>query len=92
MAKYESIKNDLYKFWENNPEKQKKEIADHFIVLGYAKSTVYNWIKSLETNGSLERKISCGRPVIIASKANIRYIKKGSIIVLVVLNIVLLES
>ena len=65
----------MYKFYKNNPKKTKFEIANHFIALGYAKSSVYRWIKCIENNKSLERKKGSERVVKIATKENIRSIK-----------------
>ena len=41
MKKNISVDKDLYKFYKNNPKKTKFEIANHFIALGYSKSSVY---------------------------------------------------
>lgn len=75
MGKYDSIKKDLYKFVNNNPLKTKFEIANHLIQLGYAKASVYRWIRCVENHKPLERKKGSRRVSKIASKANIRYIK-----------------
>lgn len=76
MKQNQSIKKELYKFFNNNPEKSKKEIAEHFISMGYAKSSVYRWIDLVENGDTLERKVGSGRPVKIATNGNIKDIIK----------------
>ena len=68
MAKYGPIKRDFYKFLENNHNIKKKALVDHFKALGYAQSNIYRWINIIETEGTIERKIS-GRPLKSPSKA-----------------------
>jgi transposase len=75
MGKNSEVKTILYKFYENNQDLPKKDIAEHFIALGYPKSSVYRWISCLEKKKSLERKKGSGRPAKIASKSNIIKIK-----------------
>lgn len=76
MGKYDHAKTELYKFYEKNPDKSRKEIASHFIAMGYTKSSVYRWMRSIEENGTANRKVGSGRPAKIATKSNIQKIKR----------------
>ena len=72
MAKYESEKNNLYKFMIENPEMKKKDIAEKFIGISASKTTVYLWIEQVKENGTLKRKIAPGRPAKISTKGKTR--------------------
>ena len=76
MKSNDSAKDVLYKYYHENREKSKFEIASHIIALGYPKSSVYRWINILEQGKSLVRKKGSGRPKKIATKSNIRKIEK----------------
>lgn len=76
MAKYQPMKDQLYGYMLENPDKEKKEIVEHFATIGINRRTIYRWISTIETTGTIQRKISCGRPVTIGTKPSIRWLKK----------------
>jgi transposase len=76
MAKYKSVKEALYNFMKENPELETSSIAECFIGPLAPERSVYRWIKQVKDKGTLERKISSGRPVKIATTVNIRKLKK----------------
>jgi transposase len=69
-------KIDLYKIIKNNQNKSRSELVQHFVSLGFVKSTVYRWLKKIEVEKSLERKKGSGRPVRVATKHNIQKIAR----------------
>ena len=71
MAKFDFVKQQLYKFRSDNRNLTKEQVSKHFIALGYAKSTVYRWVYQMEHGNLLNRTKSTGRPVKIATKRNI---------------------
>lgn len=51
----------IYEYRKNNPNHPKSQIIQHFIKLGYQKSTVYNILKRFETSMRSERKRGSGK-------------------------------
>ena len=76
MKKHEGFKNLVYIFMKNNPNKRKSEVADRFMAIGIKRATIYRWIKLVEEKKSIKRKKGSGRPVKVATRANILRIKK----------------
>ena len=76
MKKYLGIKSDLDKYIKMNPNLSKNAVANHFIALGYAKRSIYRWIRQIEETGTIETKKYTGRPVSIATKGNMKKITK----------------
>ena len=76
MAKNETIKNKLYKYMNKNPKMETNAIFQHFVGPLVSKRTLYHWIKQVKETGTLDRKISTGRPIKIATKTNIKTLKK----------------
>ena len=76
MAKDKTLKSRVYQFYAENIDKGKNYIAKHFLDEGVPKATVYRHIKSAEQNEPVERKVGSGRKPQIASKTNIRKVKK----------------
>jgi transposase len=74
MKKHECFKNLVYIFMKNN--KRKSEVADRFKAKGIKRATIYRWIKLVEEKKSIKRKKGSGRPVKVATRANILRIKK----------------
>jgi len=66
----------VYQFYADNIDKGKKFVAKHFLDEGVPKATVYRHIKSAEQNKPVGRKIGSGRKPHIATKPNIRKVKK----------------
>lgn len=48
-------------FWEKNPNKTKSEIFHHFSEMGFKKTFIYNAIKLLENQKSMDRKPGSGK-------------------------------
>ncbi len=61
MAKYDHLKETLYKFYNNNRNLSRKEIFDKFHDLGAPKRTLNRWLASLEQNKTLARENGSGR-------------------------------
>ena len=59
-------------FMQNNPNKRKSEVADRFMAIGI-KRAIHRWIKLVEEKKSTK---GSGRPVKIATRANILRTKK----------------
>ena len=76
MAKYESVKKELYKFMNENKEMKTNDIANRFIGPLAKRRSVYRWIQQHRETGTLERKIATGRPTKIATKGNVKKIEK----------------
>lgn len=76
MAKDPTLKKRVYQFYAENIDKGRHFVAKHFIEENVPKATVYRHIKSAEENKPLERKVGSGRKPRIATKENIRKIKK----------------
>ena len=72
MAKFDHVKNQLYKFRTDNANLSKDQVAKHFIMLGYAKASVYRWLQQIENGDLFNRKKSTGRPVKFDTKTNIK--------------------
>jgi len=92
MAKFDHVKNQLYKFRTDNANLSKDQVAKHFIMLGYAKASVYRWLQQIENGDLYNRKKSTGRPVKFAMKTNIKKMQVFLIIKLAVLSALLPES
>ena len=61
MAKYDHLKETLYKFYNNNRNLSRKEIFDKFHDLGAPKHTLNRWLASLEQNKKLASENGSGR-------------------------------
>ena len=72
---YESLKNDLYKFVQENPSMPKNQVVARFTGIGYKKRSIYRWLSTIEQEKSLNRKKGSGRKVKIATKQNILKVK-----------------
>lgn len=70
-----NLKKCVVNFWKENSHKGKKFVAKHFLEENIPKSTVYRLIKCAEQGEAGERRVGSGRPIKIATKSNIRYIK-----------------
>ena len=76
MSKDLTLKKRVYQFYEENIHKGKSFVAKHFMDEGVPKTTIYRHIRSAEQNKSVERKVGSGRKPQIATKDNIRKVKK----------------
>ena len=76
MSKDPTLKKRVYQFYAENIEKGKYYVAKNFIDEGVPKTTVYRHISSSEQNKPIERKVGSGKKPQIATKENIRKIKK----------------
>lgn len=72
---HESLKNDLYKFVQENPVMPKSEIVARFTGSGYKRRSIYRWLSLIEQKKSLIRKKGSGRKAKIATKQNILKVK-----------------
>ena len=70
-----TLKNRVVNFWKENLHKGKKFVAKHFLEEKIPKTTVYRLIKCAKQGETGERRVGSGRPVKIATKSNIRYVK-----------------
>ena len=70
MNKIGSLKARMYKFYEDNKDKGKNFVAAHFLSEGYAKSTVYRYIRDAESKKTLARKKGSGRKPTIDTPKN----------------------
>ncbi len=66
MKKPEGFKNLVYIFMKNNPNKRKSEVADRFMAIVIKRATIYRGTKKKH-----QKKKGSGRPVKIATRANI---------------------
>ena len=70
------LKARLYKFYDENIDKGKSFIANHFLAEGCSRSTVYRHIRSRESGKQVERKKGSGRiPIISSPKKRARIAK-----------------
>ena len=76
MTKDQSLKSRVYQFYAENIDKGRTYTAKHFLDEGHPKATVYRHIKSAEQNKPVERKTGSGRKPHVATKRNIKKIKK----------------
>ena len=76
MKNYESIKIDLQKFINKNPNLENGQVYDYFIKLGYNKRSLQRWVNAIRKKKSLKRKIGSGRKPKIATKTTIAKLKK----------------
>ena len=74
--KQNQLKNRVYEYWEKYKEYGKPYVVSHFVSEGGKKSTIYDMIRDAVNKKPLERKKGSGRPVKIATPANIRKLVK----------------
>ena len=72
----QNLKARLYKFYDENIDKGKSFVADHFLAEGCSRSTIYRHIRSRESGKQLERKKGSGRIPIISTPRNSARIAK----------------
>jgi hypothetical protein len=66
----QNLKARLYKFYDENIDKGKSFVANHFLAEGCSRSTIYRHIRSRESGKQLERKKGSGRIPIISTPKN----------------------
>jgi hypothetical protein len=66
----QNLKARLYKFYDENIDKGKSFVANHFLAEGCFRSTIYRHIRSRESGKQLERKKGSGRIPIISTPKN----------------------
>ena len=69
--KQNELKKRVYEYWEKYKEYGKLYVVSHFVSEGSKRSTIYDMIQDAENKKPLERKKGSGRPVKIATPANI---------------------
>jgi len=65
MKTSQGLKSRVYKFYDDNIEKGKAYVANHFLAEGCSRSTIYRHIRSRESGKPVERKEGSGRIAII---------------------------
>ena len=75
----QNLKARLYKFYDENIDKGKSFVANHFLTEGCSRSTIYRHIRSRESLKPNERKKGSGRlPIISTPKKRSRIAKTFS--------------
>ena len=70
------LKTRVYKFCSENMQRGKLYIVNHYKAEGVPKSTIYRHIESYLKGKCVERKNGSGKPPFIATKKNIKKLKK----------------
>jgi len=71
----EDLRKRVYAFMNLNLDTEKNFIANHFIMEGHPKSTIYDIIKRQESSKPAERKVGSGKPAKIMTKKAIKRLK-----------------
>ena len=74
-SKQEDFRKRVYAFMDLNLDAEKSFIANHFIMEGQPRSTIYDIIKRKESSKPAERKVGSGRPAKIMNKKAVKRLK-----------------
>lgn len=77
MSKYDALRLQLYQLLTENPNMKRKEAVQRFTDIGLNERTVRRWYNQYRSTGDIERKIPSGRPAVLATKKNLRDLRKA---------------
>ena len=66
----QTSKSRLYKFYDENINKGKSFVTNHFLAEGCSRSTIYRHIRSRESGKQVEQKKESGRITVINTPKN----------------------